>query len=57
MEAMIMSQGGNLLEEITSKRNHLFEVAMHKGFLNEETLKCSQELDQLIYLYYQSIGM
>lgn len=29
----------------------MMECANEKGFTNEDTIKCSQELDELIYVY------
>ena len=41
----------NILIEIQKKRNSMIDLAQKKGFTNFDTIKCSQELDQLIYQY------
>ncbi|WP_257959003.1 aspartyl-phosphate phosphatase Spo0E family protein [Bacillus sp. V3-13] len=47
-----MYQNGNkLLEEIQRKRQCMIESATRNGFTSEETIRCSEELDQLIYQY------
>nr|WP_295970177.1 aspartyl-phosphate phosphatase Spo0E family protein [uncultured Bacillus sp.] len=40
-----------ILAEIQRKRDSMIELAQREGFTNFDTIKCSQELDQLIYLY------
>ena len=40
-----------LKNQIYSKREEMFACASKNGFGSMETLKCSQELDRLIYAY------
>ncbi|WP_374702872.1 aspartyl-phosphate phosphatase Spo0E family protein [Bacillus sp. T33-2] len=40
-----------LLEEIQKKREKMIHLAQKTGFTSEETIRCSHELDQLIYEY------
>lgn len=40
-----------LLKEIDRKREEMVSVAQQTGFTSEETVRCSQELDKLIYEY------
>lgn len=40
-----------ILKEINFKREKMIECANEKGFTNEDTIKFSQELDELIYRY------
>lgn len=42
-----------LLKEIDKKRSKLITTGTATGFTSEETVKCSQELDLLIYAYQQ----
>ncbi len=41
----------SILIEIQKKRDMMIDLAKNKGFTNFDTVKCSQELDQLIYQY------
>ncbi|WP_071395520.1 aspartyl-phosphate phosphatase Spo0E family protein [Bacillus tuaregi] len=43
-----------ILAEIQKKREKMIELAHEKGLTNNDTIKCSQELDQLIYQYQSS---
>lgn len=45
----------NLLDEINESRSKLLDSAQKHGLRNEETIKRSQELDQLIFQYQKSI--
>ncbi len=40
-----------ILDEIQKKREIMIETAKRKGFTNDDTVRYSQELDQLIYEY------
>jgi stage 0 sporulation regulatory protein len=40
-----------IFKEINIKREKMIECANEKGFTNEDTIKFSQELDELIYRY------
>lgn len=40
-----------ILNEIQKKREKMIETAKNKGYTNVETIRYSQELDQLIYEY------
>lgn len=40
-----------ILDEIQKKREKMIESAKRKGFTNVDTIRYSQELDQLIYEY------
>ncbi|MEK3855360.1 aspartyl-phosphate phosphatase Spo0E family protein [Cytobacillus sp. FSL H8-0458] len=40
-----------LLTEIQLKREKMIETARKKGMASQETVRCSQELDQLIFEY------
>ncbi|NHM29571.1 aspartyl-phosphate phosphatase Spo0E family protein [Bacillus sp. C11] len=43
-----------MLSEINSKRDEMIKVGMNYGFTDEKTIKCSQEIDQLIFKYQQA---
>ncbi|WP_338451867.1 aspartyl-phosphate phosphatase Spo0E family protein [Niallia oryzisoli] len=43
-----------ILAEIQKKREKMIDLAQEKGLTNNDTIKCSQELDQLIYQYQSS---
>jgi stage 0 sporulation regulatory protein len=45
-----------MLEEIKSKRELMINCANKHGFTNEETIRYSQELDELINEYQKAIG-
>lgn len=49
-----MNECEQLLKDIQARRMLLIEVAEREGLQNQETLKCSEELDRLIYLFFQS---
>ncbi|MBA2874859.1 aspartyl-phosphate phosphatase Spo0E family protein [Thermaerobacillus caldiproteolyticus] len=38
---------------IEEKRQQMIELALTYGFTAKETIQCSQELDELINLYFQ----
>ncbi|WP_256241220.1 aspartyl-phosphate phosphatase Spo0E family protein [Bacillus sp. V3B] len=40
-----------ILAEIQKKRENMIDLVHKKGLANDDTIKCSQELDQLIYQY------
>lgn len=40
-----------LLVEIVLKRQKMVQLGEEKGLTNEETVTCSQELDQLLLVY------
>ncbi|MBG9450062.1 aspartyl-phosphate phosphatase Spo0E family protein [Cytobacillus firmus] len=40
-----------LLTEIQQKREKMIETARRNGMASQETVRCSQELDQLIFEY------
>ncbi|MEJ9232163.1 aspartyl-phosphate phosphatase Spo0E family protein [Peribacillus butanolivorans] len=42
-----------LLVNIDAKREELIENAMSGDYMDEKTITCSQELDQLLYKYQQ----
>jgi stage 0 sporulation regulatory protein len=44
-----------LLTEIQQKREKMIETARKKGMASQETVLCSQELDQLIFEYQCAI--
>lgn len=44
-----------LLSLIEEKQREMIGIGMKQGLLNEETIKCSQELDQLICSYQSKI--
>ncbi|WP_141431376.1 aspartyl-phosphate phosphatase Spo0E family protein [Bacillus sp. 03113] len=44
-----------ILNEIQNKREKMIECAQKQGFNSEETIRYSQELDWLIYLYQCSL--
>ncbi|MGG0509415.1 aspartyl-phosphate phosphatase Spo0E family protein [Priestia megaterium] len=48
-----LSQRIYLSECIINKRRELVDLGMNYGFLNNKTIQCSQDLDQLINLYMQ----
>jgi len=42
-----------LLVNIDAKREEMIESAMAGDYMDEKTITCSQELDQLLYKYQQ----
>lgn len=44
-----------MLAEIQQKREKMIEAAKKNGLASEETIRCSQELDKLIYEYQCAI--
>lgn len=46
-----VDQKQELLYKIEKTRQHMIETAKQKGFLNKETILCSQKLDNLLILY------
>lgn len=42
-----------LLVNIDAKREEMIENAMAGDYMDEKTITCSQELDQLLYKYQQ----
>ena len=40
-----------ILIEIQQKRKDMIDLVNQKGISSDDTIKCSQELDQLIYQY------
>lgn len=44
-----------MLAEIQQKREKMIETAKKKGLASDETIRCSQELDQLIFEYQCAI--
>lgn len=51
-----VDNGSLILEEIREKRELMMDCANKKGYTNDETLKYSQELDDLIYKYQLAIN-
>lgn len=45
----------HLLVEIQNKREKMIESAILNGFTNDDTIRCSQELDKLIIEYQRSV--
>ena len=43
-----------ILIEIQQKREVMIDLVNKKGILNDDAIRCSQELDQLIYQYQYS---
>ena len=43
----------DLFKCIFNKRKELVDLGMKYGFLNKQTIQCSQDLDKLINLYMQ----
>lgn len=50
-----ISQDG-MIEEIKNKRELMIQSANAFGFTSETTIKCSQELDELINEYHRMMG-
>ncbi|MEH7107098.1 MULTISPECIES: aspartyl-phosphate phosphatase Spo0E family protein [Bacillaceae] len=46
----------DMIEEIKVKREQMIESANALGFTSEETIRCSQELDELINEYHRMMG-
>ncbi|MGG0306912.1 aspartyl-phosphate phosphatase Spo0E family protein [Priestia megaterium] len=44
-----------LLVEIVQKRQKMVQIGEEKGLTNEETVTCSQELDQLLLVYQKQL--
>ncbi|MFD1735530.1 aspartyl-phosphate phosphatase Spo0E family protein [Bacillus salitolerans] len=51
MRSTASKQLTKLLEEINRKREMMISTAFATGFTSEDTIKCSQELDELINQY------
>ncbi|TYR79812.1 aspartyl-phosphate phosphatase Spo0E family protein [Priestia megaterium] len=49
------SKSEALLVQIVQKRQKMVEVAEETGLTSEDTVTCSQELDQLLTLYQQQL--
>jgi stage 0 sporulation regulatory protein len=47
----LFDQHKSILEEIQKKRELMIDLALEKGLKSDDTIKCSQELDHLIYQY------
>jgi len=45
-----------ILIEIQQKREDMIDLVNKKGMSSDDTIKCSQELDQLIYQYQHFFG-
>ncbi len=43
-----------LLDEINKKREEMITIANSTGFTSNETIECSQELDELINIYQRA---
>ncbi|MBM7661314.1 hypothetical protein JOC85_002086 [Bacillus mesophilus] len=43
-----------LAEAIQVKRDEMIQIGLSKGLRNEETVRCSQELDRLLNMYVLS---
>lgn len=44
-----------LLLLIKEKRDNMMAIANKTGYISEQTVKCSQDLDKLIYQYQEMI--
>lgn len=49
-----VDQIGDLPESIVKKRKELIDLGRNYGLLHEKTIKCSQDLDELINLHMKS---
>lgn len=49
-----VGQIGDLPESIVKKRKELIDLGRNYGLLDEKTIKCSQDLDELINLHMKS---
>ncbi|WP_342515692.1 aspartyl-phosphate phosphatase Spo0E family protein [Sutcliffiella sp. FSL R7-0096] len=45
----------HLLLLIKEKRDNMIAIANKTGYISEQTVKCSQDLDKLIYQYQEMI--
>ncbi len=50
----VVDQKGDLLECIVKKRNEMIDLGRTYGLSDEKTIKCSQDLDELINLHMKS---
>ncbi|HWO97693.1 MAG TPA: aspartyl-phosphate phosphatase Spo0E family protein [Bacillus sp. (in: firmicutes)] len=50
-----VDQIGDLLDCIVKKRKELIDLGRNYGLLDEKTIKCSQDLDELINLHMKSL--
>ncbi|MBS4188998.1 aspartyl-phosphate phosphatase Spo0E family protein [Bacillus sp. FJAT-49705] len=50
-------KGKKILLQIQEKRDKMIDTAKNKGFTSEDTIRCSQELDELIYEYQRSLHL
>lgn len=48
-----MNHKEELLIKIAIKKRELVKIAMDKGIGSKETIKCSQELDEMINSFYK----
>jgi stage 0 sporulation regulatory protein len=46
----------SLVELIEEKRRNMFEFADQYGLTDDKTVKCSQELDHLLNMYWKVIN-
>ncbi|OZM58672.1 hypothetical protein CIB95_03635 [Lottiidibacillus patelloidae] len=46
----------SLVDLIEMKRNRMFEIAEQYGLTDDKTVKCSQELDQLLNMYRKVVN-
>lgn len=53
-ESTLPQVNKTILVEIQRKREKMIDLAQEKGLTSDDTIKCSQELDQLIYQYQAS---
>lgn len=52
-----MNQGEELLKQISLKKRELVDIAMIKGIGDVKTIKCSQELDEMINSFYRHLKL
>ncbi|MGG0719941.1 aspartyl-phosphate phosphatase Spo0E family protein [Robertmurraya massiliosenegalensis] len=50
-----LKEGERILKEIAEHKERLVRIAMDKGLHSSETIRCSQELDELINSFYRSL--
>lgn len=55
MDVERLKEGERILKQISEHKRKLVQIAKDKGMHSAETLRCSQELDELINLFYRNL--
>lgn len=55
MDMERVKEGEKILKEISEHKRKLVRIAADKGLHSSETIRCSQELDELINSFYRCL--